>query len=119
MDNAFAGAVEAIVEEPEQSQKPAAKDPRILPPHAVVVLNDDDHSFDYVIEVFRKVFGYSTEKGYVLAKEIHETGRGIVWSGTKELAELKRDQVRSAGPDVHATRKVEFPLQAFVEPLPG
>lgn len=43
----------------------------------------------------------------------------MVWSGSKEVAELKRDQVRSAGPDFYAAKKVEFPLGVTIEPLPG
>jgi ATP-dependent Clp protease adapter protein ClpS len=54
-----------------------------------------------------------------LATAIHFRGRAIVWSGSKEVAELKRDQIRSAGPDFHASTKVEFPLGVVIEPLPG
>ena len=66
-----------------------------------------------------KVFGYPQEKSYSLALQVHHDGRGIVWSGSREVAELKRDQIRSAGPDFDAPTKVDFPLVATVEPLPG
>jgi len=101
-------------EEQQQRSKP-----KKLPPYAVVVLNDDHHTFDYVIETFRKVFGYSSAKCFLLALKIHTSGRAIVWSGQKEVAELKRDQIRSAGPDFHARKKVDFPLGVVLEPLPG
>jgi len=39
--------------------------------------------------------------------------------GQPEVAELKRDQIRAAGPDFYATKKVDFPLRVTVEPLPG
>lgn len=39
--------------------------------------------------------------------------------GYREVAELKRDQLRSAGPDFYATKKVDFPLAVIVEPLLG
>ena len=29
------------------------------------------------------------------------------------------EQIRGAGPDFHAMKKVEFPLGAYIEPLPG
>lgn len=93
--------------------------PRPQPPYAVIVYNDDLHTFVYVIETFMKVFGYPAEKGYQLALQIHLSGRAIVWSGTRELAELKRDQIRSAGPDFYATQKVDFPLGVTIEPMPG
>ena len=84
-----------------------------------MVLNDDLHSFDYVIHTFQKVFGYAPEKCFQLAMQIHEQGRGIVWSGPKEVAELKRDLIRSAGPDTYAVKKVDWPLGCDIEPLPG
>ena len=100
-------------------EKASASKPKTLPPYAVVVLNDDLHSFQYVIDTFRKVFRYSGPKCFLLALQIHFRGRSIVWSGAKEVAELKRDQIRSAGPDFYARKKVEFPLGVLIEPLPG
>jgi ATP-dependent Clp protease adaptor protein ClpS len=107
------------VDEPEGRTEPSRTKPRPLPPHAVVVLNDDAHSFAYVIEAFQKVFGYATEKSFTLAMQIHTQGRGIVWSGSKEVAELKRDQLRSVGPDLYAESRVDWPLGVVIEPLPG
>jgi ATP-dependent Clp protease adapter protein ClpS len=110
------------VKRPPQRRKreePAGEEPKILPPYAVIVFNDDLHTFAYVIETFMKVFGYPREQCYTLAAQIHHAGRGVVWSGPKEVAELKRDQIRSAGPDLYAEHKVEFPLGVTIEPLPG
>jgi len=105
--------------ESSSREKPAASKPKKLPPYAVVVLNDDLHTFEYVIETFMKVFGYPAEKCFQLATDIHVQGRSIVWSGAKEVAELKRDQIRSAGPDLYASKKVQFPLGVVIEPLPA
>ena len=105
--------------EDEQATQRADARPKPQPPYAVVLLNDEEHSFLYVIETLMKVFGYPAEKCYALTLRIHNEGRGIVWSGSLEVAELKRDQIRSAGPDFHAEKKVEFPLGVTIEPLPG
>jgi ATP-dependent Clp protease adaptor protein ClpS len=83
------------------------------------LFNDEEHTFQYVIETLMKVFGYPQEKSYSLTLQIHTDGKGIVWSGSREVAELKRDQIRSAGPDFYAAKKVHFPLGVTVEPLPG
>lgn len=88
------------------------------PPYAVIVENDDHHTFLYVIEALSKVCGHALEKGFVLAQTIHTQGRAVVWSGTLELAELKRDQLRGFGPDHYAPQPVTFPLGVTVEPLP-
>ncbi len=105
--------MEPDVEEfdPEQQKKPKRQ-----PPYNVIVYNDDKHTYEYVIETFQKVFGYPPEKGFILADRIHRTGRAIVWTGTRELAELKVDQVRGAGTDFHASTPVEFPLRCECEP---
>ena len=114
-------AVEGLPK-PQQRRKQQPADavkPKQQPPYAVVLFNDEEHTFQYVIETLMKVFGYPQEKSYSLALQIHHDGRGIVWSGSRELAELKRDQIRSAGPDFYATTKVDAPLAVIVEPLPG
>ena len=103
----------------QQRRRRTDAKPKRQPPYAVVLLNDEEHSFLYVIETLMKVFGYPAEKSYALTLQIHNEGRGIVWSGSLEVAELKRDQIRSAGPDFYAQNKVEFPLGVTVEPLPG
>ena len=102
-----------------RKQQPADARPKKQPPYAVILFNDEDHTFQYVIETLMKVFGYPPEKSYLLTLQVHNAGKGIVWSGTRELAELKRDQIRSAGPDFYALKKIDFPLKATVEPLPG
>ena len=98
---------------------PEVEDPehKVQPPYAVVVINDDEHTFQYVIECFRKVFKYTKEKCYKLAEEIHTNGRTIVWSGSLEVAELKRDQIRSVGTDFHAKNPVKTPLHVDLEPM--
>ncbi|MBI1903780.1 MAG: ATP-dependent Clp protease adaptor ClpS [Planctomycetia bacterium] len=95
------------------------KKPKRQPPYAVIVLNDDRHTFAYVIETFMKVFGYSAQKSFLLAEQIHTQGRANVWSGAREVAELKREQIISAGTDYYAEKPVKFPLGVLVEPLPG
>ena len=112
------------IAEPEVIVRPKRPDPRTKsrakkqPLYAVIVLNDDLHTFDYVIEALCKICGHSELQAFLLAKEVHETGRAAVWSGSLELAELKRDQIRGYGPDIYARQTVTFPLGVIVEPLP-
>jgi ATP-dependent Clp protease adaptor protein ClpS len=113
-------AVESPPEPKQRREKqPSDTRPKTQPPYAVVVFNDDEHSFQYVIETFIKVFGYPLEKSHSLTLEIHNAGKGIVWSGPREVAELTRDQIRSASPDFYASQKVDSPLRVTIEPLPG
>ena len=44
----------------------------------VVVWNDPVNLMDYVVYVFRKLFGYSEEKATKLMLEVHNDGRSVV-----------------------------------------
>ncbi|HEY8504585.1 MAG TPA: ATP-dependent Clp protease adaptor ClpS [Gemmataceae bacterium] len=85
------------------------------PPYHVVLLNDDDHSFDYVIRMMRSLFGYPAEKGYQIAYEVHTRGRVVVCTTSLERAELKRDQIHAFGPDPLIPR-CKGSMSAEIEP---
>ena len=97
--------------------EPSIEKPKIQPPYAIIIENDDKHTLDYVIETLRKVFGYDEQKCFKFAMTIHNAGKANVWSGSLELAELKRDQIRGAGPDRYAQVTVRFPLSVQLVPL--
>lgn len=92
---------------------------RRVPPHNVILLNDDHHSFEFVIDVLRKALGCSEQRAYQFTNEAHKSGRSIVWTGTKEVAELKVEQIRS----FHEIRERDGaklgPLDCDIEPAPG
>jgi len=73
--------------------------PKQQPRYSVLLWDDDDHSYDYVIEMMKKIFGYPVEKGFQLAKELDTSGRVICLTTTLEHAELKRDQIHAFGKD--------------------
>ena len=85
------------------------------PPYNVVLLNDDDHSYEYVIIMLQQLFGHPPEKGYQMAKEVDTTGRVIVATTTLEHAELKRDQIHAFGPDNDLPRS-KGSMSAVIEP---
>ena len=92
----------AIIDEPivrPNPKKETKKNPKILPPYNVILLNDDDHTPQYVIEMLKAIFGYQEEQGLKFAKEVHEKKKAIVWTGSKELGELKQEQIHSFGAD--------------------
>lgn len=66
---------------------------RFLPPYNVILENDEDHSMDFVVNVLRKVFGFDLTKSVQLMLAAHETGCAVVWTGPKEVAELKAEQM--------------------------
>ena len=89
-----------------------------MPPYNVVLLDDDDHSFEYVIHMLKTLFGHSVEKGYRMAIEVDTTGRVVVLTTNLEQAELKRDQIHAFGPDPLIPR-CKGSMSATVEPASG
>ena len=57
-------------------------------PWVVLVWNDPINLMSYVVFVFQKLFGYSSEKATQLMLDVHEKGRAVVSNGTREKAEL-------------------------------
>jgi ATP-dependent Clp protease adaptor protein ClpS len=102
--------------------KPKERDKTELrrqPPYNVILENDDHHSMEFAMDVLRKVLGCSVEKAYQYVIAAHTTGRAVIWTGTKEVAELKVEQVRT----FHETRVIDGaklgPLGCTMEPAPG
>jgi ATP-dependent Clp protease adaptor protein ClpS len=89
---------------------------KILPPYNVILVNDDDHSVDYVVlDICQKLFGMKPEQGVKIAETVHFTGRAILKTCSKELAELKQEQVHSVGPDKRIPR-CKGSMTALIEP---
>jgi len=86
-----------------------------MPPWNVVLLDDDDHSYDYVIEMLGKLFGHPKEKALLMAEEVDSTGRVIVLTTHKEKAELKRDQIHGFGADPRSAGS-KGGMSAIIEP---
>src|SRR6266850_4610713 len=97
-----------------QSSKTYKNPPR-LPPFNVVLLNDDDHTFDYVIEMLGSLFGFNPVKGRSMADQLNPHGRVIVLTTTKEHAEFKRDQIHGFGRDKRI-EKCSGSMSAVIEP---
>ncbi|TWT72796.1 ATP-dependent Clp protease adaptor [Posidoniimonas polymericola] len=85
----------------------------------MILHNDDFNGFLFVAESIVKVFGYEPEKAIKLMLRAHETGRSCVWSGMREHAELKADQLRSCGGDPEQAHQNALPLRVTTEPMPA
>jgi len=89
-----------------------------LPPYNVILLDDDDHSYEYVIYMLKVLFGHPPEKGYKMAVEVDTSGRVVVATTHLEQAELKRDQIQTFGPDPLIPR-CKGSMSATIEPASG
>lgn len=87
----------------------------LAPLYHVILLDDDDHTYEYVIRMLASVFGFDPAKGMEHATEVDRNGRTILITTTLERAELKQEQVHAFGPDPLMARSAG-PMSAVLEP---
>jgi ATP-dependent Clp protease adaptor protein ClpS len=68
-------------------------------PWNVVLLDDDFHTYDYVVEMLMEIFGYPIRKAFQMTVEVDSAKRVIVWSGHLERAEAYQAQIHDYGAD--------------------
>ncbi len=66
-------------------------------PWIVGVWNDPINLMSYVTLVFRKLFGYSEAEAMRLMLQVHEEGKAVVSTGTREKAELDVSRLHARG----------------------
>ncbi len=97
---------------PEIEDETAGK---VEPLYHVILLNDEDHTYDYVVEMLEKIFGMSETRAFSHAVEVDTKGTTIVLTCELEKAEQKRDQIHSYGADWRLPRSLGS-MAAVVEP---
>ena len=102
--------------EVEPARKAAPKSERKeLPPYHVVLLDDNEHTYAYVIDMLQSLFAHGKEKAFELEKQVDGSGRAIVCKTHKERAEMKRDQILGYGCDL-AVASCQGSMRALIEP---
>ena len=111
----------ATVENPEVAvprRRPRNDDrPKRQPRYNVLLWNDDDHTYSYVINMLQELFGHPVEMGYQMAKEVDTQGKVVVLTTTREHAELKRDQIHAYGKDAQIASS-QGSMSSTIEPVP-
>jgi ATP-dependent Clp protease adaptor protein ClpS len=111
---------ETIVQSPPKRQaKPSesSKDkPQRQPRYHVVLWDDDEHTYDYVIRMMQQLFGHSQAKGLQIATQVDTVGRANCLTTTLEHAELKRDQIHAFGRDVLMEDRSRGSMRSSIEP---
>jgi ATP-dependent Clp protease adaptor protein ClpS len=88
---------------------------QVEPLYHVILLNDDDHTYDYVVEMLQKILGFSETKALSHAVEVDTKGTTILITCALEKAENKRDLIHRYGPDWRLPRSIGS-MAAVVEP---
>ena len=108
---------QTMVAEPQvETEKQQKKKPKRQPRYHVILWDDSDHSYDYVVLMMKQVFRHPIETGFQIAKEVDSSGRAICLTTTLEHAELKRDQIHSFGKDELIAR-CKGSMSATIEPV--
>ena len=85
------------------------------PLYNVVLLDDNDHTYEYVIEMLQKLFAFSTTDAFQHAVEVDKTGRTIVVTCELAQAEFGREQIHAYGADPRMPQS-QGSMSAIVEP---
>jgi ATP-dependent Clp protease adaptor protein ClpS len=100
----------AVLPEPEVIEREEN-----VPLYRVVLLDDNDHTYDYVIEMLQKIFIFSLDQAYRHAEEVDRTGRTVLITCELPEAEFSRDQIHAYGPDWRLPRS-KGSMNAIIEP---
>ena len=81
----------------------------------VVLLDDNHHTYEYVIDMLCHLFAMGERQAYRHAVEVDTTGRTIVITCEREHAEFARDQIHAYGRDWRMPRS-QGSMSAIIEP---
>ena len=86
-----------------------------VPLYRVVLLDDNDHTYDYVIEMLQRIFIFAFEQAYHHAEEVDRCGRTPLITCELPAAEFARDQIHAYGADWRLPRS-KGSMSAVIEP---
>lgn len=87
----------------------------LTPLYHVVLLDDNEHTYDYVIEMLTSIFCLSAEAAFQRAVEVDTAGRTVVITCELPQAEFGRDQIHAYGADPRMAVS-KGSMSAIVEP---
>lgn len=105
----------SAVAQPETESQASSTKPKRQPRYHVILWDDPEHTYEYVITMMRELFFMTETSGRKLAEEVDKTGRAICLTTTLEHAELKRDQIKAYGRDPNSMRS-KGSMSASIEP---
>ena len=88
---------------------------QLTPLYRVVLLDDNDHTYDYVIEMLQKLFIFTLDEAFRHAEEVDRCGRTVLLTCERPQAEFARDQIHAYGPDWRLERS-KGSMSAVIEP---
>jgi len=83
----------------------------------LILLDDNEHSYHYVIEMLGFIFGYSEEKSWTLARIVDTQGQVIIETASRSICEEHQLRVHNHGSD-HRITSSKGPMSAIIELAP-
>ncbi len=99
-----------------RTEQEATEQEQRVPLFNVVLFDDNEHTYDYVIEMLCHVLLMSTTEAFQHAVEVDTIGRTVVITCELPQAEFARDQIHAYGPDWRLPQSNRS-MQAAVEPV--
>ena len=65
----------------------------------VIILNDEDHTIEYVVEMLQTTIGLTADQALACTMEADSKGSSIVCTCALVDAETRRDRIHAYGPD--------------------
>ncbi|MGE0601731.1 MAG: ATP-dependent Clp protease adaptor ClpS [Dehalococcoidia bacterium] len=90
-------------------------DSEVAPPYHLILLDDNEHTYQYVIAMLGSIFGYAPEKGFAIACVVDKDGQAILMTAGLEEVKLKQDQIHAYGADP-AMPESKGSMSAVIEP---
>lgn len=88
-----------LTESPPQIETGQESEERKSPLYNVVLLDDNEHSYDYVIEMLTRLFYFGESRAFRHAVEVDTTGRTIILTADLEEAQMAKDLIHGYGAD--------------------
>ena len=88
---------------------------RLEPLYNLILLDDDDHTYDYVVEMLVKIFSFTETVAFRHAVEVDTQKRTLLLTGPLGEIERKRDQIHAYGADWRLPRS-KGSMTAIIEP---
>ncbi len=104
--------VKPVKKERQENESRRKRQPR----YSVILWDDDDHTYDYVIRMMQELFGLNDVAAFGIASCVDRRGRAVCLTTTMEHAELKRDQIHAYGADSNLKR-CKGSMYATIEPV--
>jgi ATP-dependent Clp protease adaptor protein ClpS len=84
--------------------------------YRLLLLNDDEHSYAYVIWMLVDLFGLTSAEGLRIAGQVHQRGQATVLIGSIDEVEQAGRAILGHGPDPDVPHSAG-PMAVAVEPL--